>query len=329
MHDQGCECTTNISTINTSTLSLHYNVNLFLCYERQKPIIQLSKRSDKTHRVQIDCNQKIGFLQRMGNGIELFSPCDENKIYAAKSFQPYLTKYLFNLPNLMERLKFVETITYQQQSNPNLIDISDPLYTIYAESIRRLLEQSIISSEIQSHSCAYKFAKEAYKQTTNLQHCNAIIMSRINALVLMSSNVLLSNHINNNIYKCIKILRKASTYYGVQGFSKCHVQQISCTENRLKWELTRFSLQYNMKKNVITYTHAKYNFHYKGYKLLKLKKKQGLADKIKRQRKKACKWCKKLVKGNKKCSQCQQIFYCSKRCQKKHWNTAHRLECSI
>ena len=41
----------------------------------------------------------------------------------------------------------------------------------------------------------------------------------------------------------------------------------------------------------------------------------------------SCDYCAKLFMGKNVCSSCRCVSYCSRGCQKKHWNVIHKDEC--
>ena len=56
---------------------------------------------------------------------------------------------------------------------------------------------------------------------------------------------------------------------------------------------------------------------------------QSFIDAMAKKKKKACAYekCRKYTTQNQKCTRCQSVFYCSRKCQKKHWKIMHRSVC--
>ena len=41
-----------------------------------------------------------------------------------------------------------------------------------------------------------------------------------------------------------------------------------------------------------------------------------------------CARCGKCATGNKRCSRCKKVYYCSKSCQRLHWKSGHKQDCA-
>ena len=54
---------------------------------------------------------------------------------------------------------------------------------------------------------------------------------------------------------------------------------------------------------------------------------KSFIDAMAKKKKKACAKCRKYTIQNQKCARCQSVFYCSRKCQKKHWKIMHRSVC--
>lgn len=152
-----------------------------------------------------------------------------------------------------------------------------------------------------------------------------------------------------NMYLAVK---KLNEFKKIEwNFSKNKEYYIDQLQDKINHRLETKYIQYDWKVNQLMYgVQNNIVLKFNGYKMVlkyfftKHEKFKLLVDKSLA---KKCNYCKiflfKVINdnkcndkkkntkqwttNNKKCMQCQSVFYCSKRCQKMHWNTKHRFEC--
>ena len=299
-------------------------------------------------------------------GILLFSPYDQEKIYTdervidhlknqLKLPQQFINKWFVFIKDFMKDEQILQAKEYYKGYR---LTKNDEGFSFNVAIIKECLEEC--DKEQQMHKKKWRemiinYAQNARHKAKELEFCVESVQFELEALVKLMVNYLALKY----YYKTIKYLRKALNLNNLLKYKgdeydyifhksdskkliiKYENNQLNILEifNAISIVLKQLNLVYIINTNKLIYQHQFYSFHCKGYYILKHKKGQTLKGRIREKRVKRCGNCKFLmIKGRKsatrknkkfkryKCSKCQQVYYCNKSCQKRHWNH-HKLIC--
>ena len=129
------------------------------------------------------------------------------------------------------------------------------------------------------------------------------------------------------------------------------VEQQTYLKKLINKSLSCHELEYDSEKHFIIYQDPTHSFHTKSHRAFRAKakekrlrkdqmlnekekrwlQKKRFKKKIERFKRTRCARCQGINSDgkNKKCKQCQQVYYCSKRCQWRHWRLVHKSVCTL
>ena len=162
--------------------------------------------------------------------------------------------------------------------------------------------------------------------------------TKITGLIIAAFAWMLRFYMERNIYKCIKLLLKFKNEVKTRNWIITNKEYHHCTIlNELNATyLNNKHIQYNLDKNhlICKPKNKRISTNYDiviipGFKILKKGSIMNIKKIVQTKYNKRCAVCMISFKGNKKCSNCKEIFYCSKRHQKIDWKNNHRLHCIL
>lgn len=289
------------------------------------------RSSSYTYRVvKYDRDTKNNVILSVANKDEsggshiLFTPYNE-QILIIKGNTKWIKQYFMHSTYVLSKIRFASDITHTscQISSP----LIHPIQELHQEMQQMFAEMNMMNESgfddklsqqlIEASSAAYTSAKSLQKRNTSQDF--DIISIQIECLIVKAQCQFQLMRYNG----CLCTVRKGRKY---KTTLNANVRFTDVVTN-VNTVLQQYALRYDMIRNKLYHSDNKYSFYSDGHKLLKLTNNETLAQKLARKRIKRCVICHKLNQ-NKKCSRCQVIFYCSKKCQKIHWSD-HRLTCAL
>lgn len=337
MHGHKCKCSTGNSKVDKQ-IQKRSKHETFVLFERYNWLKAIITRCDTIHIVDLYGVEREGYLQILGNGIAIFTPPHQQLLYTNASTYEYWKKYWCGISYFMSKMRFVigflpsfpypiikDQCQHHQYKKDLFLGPSNKLHEFYCKQIYKLMQQMIEAEKYGYFHESIFYGKEAYNKSKDLQNGKDMIFNKVKCLLIISRNQLRINC----LYKSIRSIRKGLSYYQPRWHTFAFAQVIS----QIQIKLNDVHLKYDITANVMRYSNSKFNFEYDGYKLLKLQKNETLTQKLYRLRLKPCIYCGKLRDKRKKCTRCWErdsisVYYCNKKCQKKHWKI-HRQICKI
>ena len=312
----------------------------YVLFERFRSLMVLIKINKEMHSIEINGKDILGYIQLLGNGIVVFSPCNQEILYTNGSSRPYFEKYFYHIAYFLSKICFIDGLlpsfpyprpkvriacTNHNYKQDSLLQPDNALNRFYRDQITKLVTQADKAEKRGFYKDAVCFIQEAYKKSKDLQVSYDQVFTKVKCLMIRARNEFALSH----LYQCIRAVRKGIMYHQ----PTWHLYLFCEMMNRLCDKLSFYHLEYDLMTNTIRYSHPKYFFYMDGYRLLQLRKGDSLKRKLKRKRVYRCVCCSKLtnIRKRKKCGRCwrrygEKFIYCDRRCQKKHW-LIHRNIC--